>query len=97
MPFLFFLNFLWHLWRFRVHNSCSSRLVISMGNFLRVVSEIVPAMFFLINIIGVIFEAGNETREKIWNDFCAKQKRRAERKEWFWFIPLFLREREIDV
>ena len=32
MPFLF-LNFLWHLWRFRVHNSFYSCLVISMGNF----------------------------------------------------------------
>ena len=38
---------------------------------------------FLINFIGVIFEAGNETREKIWSDFGAKQKWKAERKEWF--------------
>ena len=30
--------------------------------------------FFLINFIGVIFEAGNETHEKIWSDFCAEQK-----------------------
>ena len=29
---------------------------------------------FLINFIGVIFEAGNETREKIWRDFGAEQK-----------------------
>ena len=29
---------------------------------------------FLINFIGVIFEAGNETREKIWSDFGAEQK-----------------------
>ena len=43
------------------------------------------------------FEAGNETRKKIWSDFGAEQKLRAERKEWFLFIPLFLREREIDV
>ena len=44
------------------------------------------------------FEAGNETREKIWSDFVAEQKWRAERKEsGFLFIPLFLREREIDV
>ena len=43
------------------------------------------------------FEAGNETREKIWSDFGAEQKRRAERKEWFLFTPLFLRAREIDV
>ena len=27
------------------------------------------------------FEAGNETREKIWSDFGAEQKWRAERKE----------------
>ena len=27
----------------------------------------------LINFIGVNFEAGNETREKIWSDFVAKQ------------------------
>ena len=26
---------------------------------------------FLINLIGVIFEAGNETREKIWSNFGA--------------------------
>ena len=53
-----------------------------MGNFLlRVVSGILPAMFFLINFIGVIFEAGNETRKKIWSDFVAEQKLRAERKE----------------
>ena len=36
---------------------------------------------FLIYFIGVIFEAGNETREKIWSDFGAEQKLRAERKE----------------
>ena len=29
----------------------------------------------------MIFEAGNETREKIWSDFRAEQKWRAERKE----------------
>ena len=37
--------------------------------------------FFLINFIGLIFEAGNETREKIWSDFSAEQKWRAERKK----------------
>ena len=31
-------------------------------------------LLFLINFIGVIFEAGNETREKIWSDFGAEQK-----------------------
>ena len=46
----------------------------------------------------MIFEAGNETREKNWSDLVAEQKCRAERKEsGFLFIPLFLREREIDV
>ena len=29
---------------------------------------------FIINFIGVKFEAGNETREKIWSDFGAEQK-----------------------
>ena len=38
-------------------------------------------VLFLINFIGVIFEAGNETREKIWSNFGAEQKLRAERKE----------------
>ena len=46
----------------------------------------------------MIFKAGNETREKIWSGFGAEQKWRAERKEiGFLLIPLFLREREIDV
>ena len=41
----------WHLWRFRVDNSWSSWLVITMGNFfLRFVSGILPAMFFLISV-----------------------------------------------
>ena len=31
-------------------------------------------VLFLTNFIGVIFEAGNETREKIWSDFGAEQK-----------------------
>ena len=35
---------------------------------------------FLNNFIGVIFEAGNETHEKIWSDFGAEQKLRVERK-----------------
>ena len=30
--------------------------------------------FFKINFIGVIFEAGNETREKIWSTSGAEQK-----------------------
>ena len=31
-------------------------------------------VLFLINFIGVNFEAGNETREKIWSDFGAEKK-----------------------
>ena len=30
-------------------------------------------LFFLINFIGVIFKAGNETREKMLSGFCAEQ------------------------
>ena len=30
-------------------------------------------MLFLIKFIGVNFEAGNETREKIWSDFVTEQ------------------------
>ena len=55
-------------------------------------------VLFLINFIGVNFEAGNGTREKIWSDFGPEQKLRAERKEsGFLFISLFSREREIEV
>ena len=55
-------------------SSCFSCLVLSRGNFLlRVVSGILSAMFFLINFIGVNFEAGNEPREKFWSDFVAEQ------------------------
>ena len=43
----------------------------------------------------MIFEAVNQTRDKIWSDFGAEQKWRAERKASLLFIPLFLREREI--
>ena len=31
-------------------------------------------VLFSINFISVIFEAGNETREKIWSDFGAEKK-----------------------
>ena len=31
-------------------------------------------VLFLITLFGVNFEAGNETREKIWGDFGAEQK-----------------------
>ena len=42
--------------------------------FLRLEEEYWRSPFFSINFIGVIFEAGNETREKIWSDFVAEQK-----------------------
>ena len=69
-----------------------------MGNFLlRVVSGILPAML-LINFIGVNFEAGNETREKIWSDFVAEQNEDwSEKRLVFLFISLFSRELEIEV
>ena len=41
------LNVLWHLCRVRVHNCWYNCLVLSMGNFVRVVSGILSAMFFL--------------------------------------------------
>ena len=48
---------------------------------------------FLINFIGVIFEAGKETRGKIWKDFEAEQKLRAERKDSFVHTAVFERAR----
>ena len=57
--FYSFLNFLWHLRRFSIHNKCSSCLVLRMGNFrLRVVSGILPAMFVfkICSHIFMIFE-----------------------------------------
>ena len=41
--------------------------------FLRLEEEYWRSLF-LINFIGVIFKAGNETRKKIWSDFGAEQK-----------------------
>ena len=38
---------------------------------------------FLINFIGVNFEAGNETREKIRSDLVAEQKKSGAKREWF--------------
>ena len=53
---------------------------------------------FLINFIGVIFEAGNETREKIWSDFNAEQnEERSEKRVVFCSYRCFEREREMDV
>ena len=51
---------------------------------------------FLINFIGVNFEAGNETRKKIWRDFVAEQNEEWSEKSGF-FISLFSRKREIEV
>ena len=42
--------------------------------FLRLEEEYWRSPFFLINSIGVNFEAGNETREKISSDLVAEQK-----------------------
>ena len=51
-------------------------------------------MFFLINFIGVIFEAGNETREKIWSDFGAEQNlERSEKRVVFVHTAVFERAR----
>ena len=53
---------------------------------------------YLINFIGVNFEAGNETREKIWSDFVAEQNEEwSEKESAFLFISLFSREREFEV
>ena len=49
-----------------------SRLLLR-SYFLRLEEEYWRNPFFLINFIGVIFKAGNETREKIWSGFCAEQ------------------------
>ena len=55
-------------------------------------------MFFLINVIGVIFEAVNDTSEKIWSDFGADEKPRAERKEsGFVHTAVFKRARNLCV
>ena len=54
--------------------------------------------FFKINFIGVNFEAGNETRDKIWSDFVAEQNEKcSEKRVGFLFISLFSREREFEV
>ena len=41
---------------------------------LRAIGPTLVGYVFLINFIGVIFEVGNETLEKIWSDFAAEQK-----------------------
>ena len=53
---------------------------------------------FLNQFSGVIFVAGNETREKIWIDFVAEQKEEwSENRVVFLFISLFTRERKNEV
>ena len=52
--------------------------------------------YFVINFIGVRFEAGNETREKLWSDFVAEQNEEWSQKRVVFFISLFSREREIE-
>ena len=51
-------------------------------------------VLFLFNFIGVNFEAGNETREKIWSGFGAEQNLRTERKEKVDFVHTAVFESE---
>ena len=49
---------------------------------------------FLINFIGVNFEARNETREKIWSDFVAEQnEEKSEKRVVFVHTAVFERAR----
>ena len=64
-------------------------------NLLRLFSGNLPAM--LINFIGVNFEAGNETGEKIWSCFVAEQNEEWSEKSGYLLISLFSREREFEV
>ena len=96
---LFRVNFLLYHLRATCYERWPQLSIPSLGSCLfttrRGVSE---KSFFANNFIGVIFEEGNETREKLWSDFGAKQKWRVERKEsGFLFISLFSREQEIEV
>ena len=61
-----------------------SSFLFSQLKFFELYVRTCPAMFFLINFIGVNFEAGNETREKIWTDFVAQQN-----EEWSGFSNFF--------
>ena len=56
--------------------------------------EVLEQSFLL--FYGVNFEAGNETREKIWSDFAAEQNEEWSEKKAFLFISLFYREPEIE-
>ena len=57
------------------------RIWIVLGRCLFTTRRGVLEKSFFKSIFGVNFEAGNETREKIWSDFGAEQKWRAERKK----------------
>ena len=46
----------------------------SIGEVLFITTRRVLEKSFLINFIGVIFEAGNETREKMWSDYGVELK-----------------------
>ena len=50
---------------------------------------------FLNNFIGVNFEAGNETREKIWSDFGAEEKEEWSEKSGFWSYRCFLESEKL--
>ena len=52
---------------------------------------------FLINFIGVKFEAGNEKREKMWSYFAAEQNEEWSEKRAAFFILLFSRARNCGV
>ena len=62
-----------------------------LRHFLRLEEEYWRSPFFLINFIGVIFEAGNETREKIWSDFGAEHEERSEKRVVFVHSVVFER------
>ena len=57
------------------------RIWIVLGRCLFTTRRGVMDKSFFKSIFGVNFEAGNETREKIWSHFGAEQKWRAEQKE----------------
>ena len=59
--------------RFIFYNSKNLNCIGALS-FLRLEEEYWRSPFFLINFIGVNFEAGNETREKILSDLVAEQK-----------------------
>ena len=52
-------------------------------------------LFFKINFIGVNFEAGNETREKIWSDFFAERNEEWSEKSGFCAYRCFLNSEKL--